>query len=279
MRDPDERLRYRVAPTDDGAGGDVQTSHLSKCRASGAPGATCPVRVLGEDVAGVWMLIEPLTPYLHDDGWVVAVATNAILALVPRHGRWVACTSHVGAKVDLCRRISIRPERIEFEDVELDVVWRWGEPAKIVDLDEFEDLALPAGDVHRHRADAAHIRSAADRGLAPFGPAFRQRLVDCAPPADPRLEMTWAGGAGPHLVEPVSEFLGRGLADRWLASQRAGAGWMLCGGGDAITAIAWIAADGDARRIARASTRTGQPMSDLLLRAARGLGDLPAPPC
>lgn len=135
-----------------------------------------------------------------------------VLGLVPHRGNWVASTSHTDAKVDLCRGVSVSPGNIEFQDVELDVVWRWGEPAHIVDLGEFEALSLPGREVERYRAEAERVRAAADEAIEPFGPGFRQQLMDCTSPPDPRLAGTWAGGVGPQLVEAVTELLGPDVA-------------------------------------------------------------------
>lgn len=140
------------------------TCWVRKSRASGAPGVRFQAVVLEHDALGCWFLIEPLTPHIHDDGgWVVAVLPVPVLGLAPYRGNWVASTSHVDAKVDLCRRVSISTDDIAFEDVELDVVWRWGEPARIVDLDDFEALALPPHEVARYLAEADAVRVAAEQ--------------------------------------------------------------------------------------------------------------------
>jgi hypothetical protein len=137
---------------------------------------------------------------------VVYLSPNPVLLVVPAGGRWVAATSHTGAKVDLCRGIGRGTDHIEFVDVELDVVWQWGEPARLLDVEEFEALGLP--DAAAFLAEAERIRACVDAGEAPFGRAFRQRLVDLAGPGDPRLRSTWAGAVGPYLAGEVASMVG-----------------------------------------------------------------------
>ncbi|MGH3849802.1 MAG: DUF402 domain-containing protein, partial [Pseudonocardiaceae bacterium] len=201
-------------------------TEIRKTRASGAPGSCFQARRLSQDDRGTWLLVEPSTPHVHEDGWVVLVSPNPHLLLVPDSGNWVAATSHTDAKVDLCSRISVGVDNIEFVDVELDVVWRWGEPARLEDIDEFEALALPTDEAASYLREAVRIQAAVDAGRAPLGPSFRQRLVEVAGPPDPLLQSTWATAVGPLLADPVAAIVDR----EWIARQPAGAGWMLCGG-------------------------------------------------
>lgn len=210
---------------------------------------------------------------MHDGGWVFYLSPNPALLVVPDGGQWVASTSHVAAKVDLCSRVTVGPDVVEFVDVELDVMWEWGEPARIVDLDEFEALALP--DAAGFLAKAQRIREDVDAGRAPFGPAFRQRLVDLAAPGDPLLRSTWAGGVGPNLAEEVVARVGA----HWLDRQRAGEGWLLCGGADPeVSAVAWVGGDGVDVLLDAAETAEGRAMADYLMDVAPTLRTFPAPP-
>lgn len=215
------------------------------------------------------LLVAPSTPTVHEtEGWVVHLVPYPSLLVVPPSGRWVAATSHTGAKVDLCRQIRRGAEYVEFVDVELDVVWHWGEPARLVDVEEFESLDLP--DAADYLAEAERIRACVDAGEAPFGPAFRQRLVELAPPGDPLLQRTWAGAVGPLLAGEVVGLVG----ERWLDRQRAGDGWLLAGGVEEATAVAWVGGDGQVRLLAG----EGTAMGSYLLEVAPALRAFPAPP-
>lgn len=175
---------------------------VRKRRASGAPGNRFSARRVGRDDVGTWLLVEASVPHVHDEGWVTFVSPNPVLLVVPEGGHWVAATSHTGAKVDLCSAVSVGLDHVEFVDVELDVVWRWGEPARLDDLEEFHALALPEAEAAGYLFEADRIRACVDTGDAPFGAGFRQRLVDLTAPRDPRLQSTWAGAVGPPLSTP-----------------------------------------------------------------------------
>jgi hypothetical protein len=244
---------------------------VRKRRASGAPGGGHSARWLEADDVGTWLLVEPGTPYVHDEGWVFYLSPNPILVVVPDGGHWVASTSHVAAKVDLCSRVVVGPDLVEFVDIELDVVWQWGQPARIEDVEEFRALALAEAEANRYLAEAERIRAAVDAGRAPFGPAFRQRLVDLTGAGDPQLQATWAGGVGPYLAEQVAAMVGA----RWLDRQRAGEGWLLCGGGSdlEVTAVVWVDGHGG-----HAVLDAGDPrMAAYLMDTAPGLQSYPAP--
>lgn len=215
--------------------------------------------------------MAPATPHIDDtDGWVVYLSPNPLLLLVPEGGDWVAATSHTGAKVDLCREIAHGPAHVEFVDVELDVVWRWGEPARVTDMEEFQALCLPPEEADRYLAEAERIRVSVDAGEAPFGPAFRRRLIEVSGPAHPALGATWAGGVGPYLAGEVSEIVGPG----WLARLRAGDGWLVCGGDDrAVTAVVWIGAGGEVLLAAE-----DPAMGSFLMDAAPSLRAYAPPP-
>lgn len=110
-------------------------------------------------------LVAPGTPHVHDaEGWVVYVSPNPLLLVVPEGGSWVAATSYGGAKVDLCRNIAVDVGSVEFVDVELDVMWRWGEPAGIEDVEDFDALGLPDAEASRLFAEADRIRACVDAG-------------------------------------------------------------------------------------------------------------------
>jgi hypothetical protein len=213
---------------------------------------------------------------VHDtEGWVIYVSPNPVLLVVPDGGPWVAATSYGGAKVDLCRGIDVEPGFVEFVDVELDVMWRWGEPARIEDVEEFEALGLPEAEASRLFAEADRIRACVDAGDAPFGPAFRQRLVDLAGAGDPLLQSAWATGVGPYLAGEVSELVG----PEWLARQRAGEGWLLCGGVDAgVTAVVWLDAGGAEELVAAADTSEGRAMGSFLMATGPSLKSYAPPP-
>jgi hypothetical protein len=214
------------------------------------------------------------TPHVHEtEGWVVYVSPNPVLLVIPEGGPWVAATSHTGAKVDLCRSIARGAGYVEFVDLELDVVWRWGEPAQVLDAEEFDALALP--DAAAYQAEAERIRACVDAGEEPFGPAFRGRLVELARPVDPLLGSTWAAGTGPLLVGDVSAL----VALAWLDRQRAGAGWLLCGGGDGeVTAVAWVDAGGEDVLVATTNTAEAAAMGSFLVACAPRLRSYPPPP-
>ena len=248
---------------------------VRKRRASGAAGVRFAVQPVERDEAGSWFLAEASTPHVRDEGWVEYLSPNPVLLLIPHAERWVASTSATGAKVDLCSLVSVDDERVEFVDVELDVVWCWGEPARIDDVEEFEALGLPAEDAAGHLAEAERIRRAVDARTAPLGPAFRERLLGLVGPVDPRLAATWAAGAGPGLAGRLAALVG----DEWLDRQRAGAGWMLCGGNHDIAAVVWIdRAGGQSRLIAAEDTPAGEAMGSFLLAAVPGVDRFAVPP-
>lgn len=252
---------------------------IRKLRASGAPGVRYTAEWLGEDLDGTWLLIPPMTAHIDDvGGWLVALQLNPVLALVPDRGRWVASTSHTGAKVDLCRRVEATAHRVEFEDVELDVVWRWGEPARIDDVDEFEALCLRSDEAVSFTDDAEAIRAAVDAGEHPFGPAFRARLIELAGPPDALLAGVWAEGVGDRLVGDMTQLLGFETAARWLDRQRAGEGWLLCGGRDTSVAVVWVDAAGRAQPVLTAPTPEANALSVRLRDAAPELCAFPPPP-
>ncbi len=201
------------------------------------------------------------------------MSPNPVLLVIPEGGPWVAATSHTGAKVDLCRDIARGAGYVEFVDLELDVVWRWGEPAQVLDAEEFDALVLPGAAAYR--AEAERIRACVDAGEEPFGPAFRSRLVELAGPGDPLLGATWASGAGPFLAGEVSAMVG----PAWLDRQRAGAGWLLCGGDDGrVTAVAWVDSGGDDVLVATTRTAEAEAMGSFLMACAPRLRPYPPPP-
>lgn len=250
---------------------------IRKRRASGAPGVRFAATLVGRDQAGTWLLVEPAAPHVHDDGWVEYLSPNPVLLVFPEAGRWVASTSHTGAKVDLCSSITFGFDWIEFVDVELDVVWRWGEPARIDDLEEFQALAMEEAEAGRYLEEAERVRAAVDAGVAPFGPSFRERLVERVEQRDARLLATWAGAVGPHWVDAVSTMVG----PEWVDRQRRGTGWLLCGGRHEVTAVVWLDGQGGARLLAAAQTPEGAAMGAFLLEAAPNVGGFevrPLPP-
>ena len=203
------------------------------------------------------------------------LSPNPVLLLVPDSGHWVASTSPTGAKVDLCRDIAVGLGGVGFVDVEIDVVWSWGSHAHIDDLDELHALGLPAAEEASYVAEAERIRAAVDAGASPFGPLFRQRLLDLVPTADPRLAATWAGPVSAHLVDEVATLIG----PEWIDRQRAGDGWLLCGGGGReVTAVVWIDADATTRLLASAPTPEGTAMGAYLVETAPALTTYPPPP-
>ena len=118
------------------------------------------------------------------------------------------------------------------------------------------------------------IRAAVDSGTAPFGPAFRERLVKLTDQRDATLLATWAGAVGPHWVNAVSTMVGPDWVDR----QQRGTGWLLCGGRYEVTAVVWLDGDGGARLLATAQTPEGEAMGAFLLAAAPDLGGFEARP-
>ena len=211
---------------------------------------------------------------MHDEGWVFYLSPDPVLLVVPDGGYWVASTSHVAAKVDLCSRVTVGPDLVEFVDVELDVVWEWGQPARIEDVEEFRALALPDGEAARYLAEVERIRAAVDAGSPPFGPELRQRLVEITAPCDPLLRSTWAGAVGPNLAGEVAAMVG----ERWLARQRAGEGWLLCGGHDAVTAVVWVDADQGQSLLGAAPSPEAHAMANFLIGVAPGMRGFAAPP-
>ena len=249
-------------------------TEIRKRRASGAPDVRFGAEPVDRDGVGTWLL-EGSTPHIHDDeGWVVFVSPNPVLVLVPDTGGWVAWTTHAGAKIDLCRDITVGPDHVEFVDIELDLVWRWGENARIEDLDEFEALSLPSAEADRHLSAAERLRVQVDAGLGPFGSAFRLRLVDLTGAPDPRLRSTWAGAVGPLLAPEVANLVG----NEWLNRQRSGAGWLLCGGGDAVAGVVWVDAGGGGTVLTAVATPEGQAMESYLMAVAPSLSSYPPPP-
>ncbi len=242
-------------------------TEVRKRRASGAPGVRFAATLLGKDEVGTWLMVEPGSPHVHDDGWVEFLSPNPLLLVFPEAGNWVAATTHTGAKVDLCSRISFGSDWVEFVDVELDVVWQWGAPARIDDLEEFHALALAEVESAHYLTEAERIRVAVDDGTAPFGPPFRERLVQLREQRDAALRATWAGAVGPHWVGAVSELVG----PDWIKQQRAGPGWLLCGGRHEVTAVVWLDGEGGARLLSAAETTEGKAMGAFLMEAAPGL--------
>lgn len=249
-------------------------TEVSKRRASGVPGVRFTATQVASDEVGTWLLVEPSTPCVHDEGWVVFLSPNPVLLLLPEGGPWVASTSHTGAKVDLCKGVAVEADRVEFVDIELDVVWRWGDPARVEDVEEFVALELPAVEAQRYLVESERIRACVDAGEPPFGASFRQRLVDLSRPADPRLQSTWAGAVAPFLVDPVSRLVG----PKWIAEQRAGSGWLLCGGRQDVDAVVWVERDGRATLLTATATAEAEAMGSYLLNVAPGLASFPGPP-
>lgn len=183
-------------------------TEVRKRRASGAPGVRFAASPVDRDDTGSWLLVEAGTAHVHDDGWVQFLSPNPVLLVIPDTGFWVASTSRTGAKVDLCSQVLSDDDHAEFVDVELDVVWRWGEPPRIDDVDEFHALGLTDGEAGAYLAEADRILALVGAGASPYGPAFRQRLVDLTAPPDAWLAATWAGAVGPNLAAAVSELIG-----------------------------------------------------------------------
>lgn len=249
-------------------------TEVRKRRASGAPGVRFEATLVVRDEAGTWLLVEPAAPHVHDDGWVEYLSPNPALLVFPEAGHWVASTTHTGAKVDLCSGITFGSDWVEFVDVELDVVWRWGEPARIDDLEEFQELAVEEAESGRYLKEAERIRAAVDSGIAPFGPPFRERLVELREQRDATLLATWAGAVGPHWVDAVSEMVG----PDWVGQQQQGSGWLLCGGRHDVTAVVWLDGQDGPRLLATAQTPEGEAMGAFLLDAALDLGGFEARP-
>lgn len=250
-------------------------TEVAKLRASGAPGVRFAAQHVGRDAAGSWLLVPAGTAHLHDGGWVEFLSPNPVLLLVPDATCWVASTSYGGAKIDLVSSVRLDRHGLAFVDLELDVVWRWGERARLEDVEEFAALGLAPADAACYLAAAHRLRNAVDAGADPLGPGFRQRLVELAGPGDPHLRSTWAGGVASHLADAVASLVG----PEWLERQGAGGGWLLCGGGAGVSAVAWVEGPEPAVSLLHCdATPSGQAMASFLLGAGKTLAGVRPPP-
>ena len=233
------------------------------------------MEVLEESSDELWFLIPAGRPHVHDDGWVHYVGPLPVLGWASPRERLIATTSYFSAKVDLTRRVVVSRELIEFEDVELDVVWRWGEPAEVVDVEEFEALGLPGPEMAGYRRQADQIRRAVDAGEGRWG-QLRERLVETTPISDRRLASAWMAGVGPHLCAEVTALLQYG-GPSWIERQAAGEGWLLAAGSDSVAAVVWLGRE-EVLEVTHLETEMGVVMNDLLLTCAPTLLGYACPP-
>jgi hypothetical protein len=256
----------------------VTAVDVVKTRWSGAASVRIPATIIDEDADGTWLLAPRLTPHLFETGWVGYVQHEPILGLIPSGGQpWTAWFGPANGKVDLSS--SYRVDRgagvVEFCDVELDVVWRWGEPARIVDQDEFDVLDMPSSQAVAFSTAAHDVCDLVDRGLPPFDSSKRDRVIALGGSPDATYGV-WMGGVAPDLLVDVKHVLGEELVEPWWKRQVAGEGWLFAGGiGDGVLALAWIEPDTNTAPTLVASADI--PITALVLEAAATLADYPAP--
>ena len=255
---------------------------LRKQRWSGAPAISIGLEHAGDDEWGTWVLVPPLMPHLDETGWVVYMQATGVLGLIPPDSLWTAWFGLENGKIDISteNEVDLGTDLVRFVDAELDVVWRWGTPARIVDWDEFEELDMPGELASSLVAEAEMVRERIDRGDPPFGRATRDRLVDLVGhEPEEVLRRAWMGGMSRHVYPYAVASFDEAMLDPWWGRQRAKDGWMLAGGiDDNVTAIVWVPRDEQPPSLIATSLRESSALPPVLLRAAASVSQRPPPP-
>ena len=250
---------------------------LRKRRYSGAPGDRVEAELVDEDEHGTWHLWRPLAIHVHDDGWVAGISSQGALTVVSHGQSWAVRVTHVGGHIDLVSRIERTGDDVTIWDIELDVGGEWGGAARVVDVDEFDELGLPETDAAPWLAEAERLREAVDRGDAPFGRSTLDRYASFVPP-EPLLDGTWMASSYAGAAAHIGRLIGDEAFAVWHKRQAAGEGWMVGGGKRTCTAAVGVSVAGDHEVLATDGTPAGEAMAHHLRAAADLVSTYPPPP-
>lgn len=201
--------------------------------------------MLGTDEWGSWLLIPAgeirffLDSSVMGSGPFLCLGTP-ILVLAGPGNWWVASFCDALWKVDVTGPVRIGPGSVEWEDLRLDVERIPGHPARITDLDEYEELDLDPQVDARARDVAEWALGEINRATGPFGSPYER----WAEALDPRVDRTALHGSVlklQHWDEPAAVArYGAGLIARWRRRQEIGEGLVLIARAfERIVGLAW----------------------------------------
>lgn len=202
---------------------------VEKRRWSGAASVFIPVRYLRTDQWGTWVLAPPLTAHRGATGALEHIQAVPIVGLIPSDGLYTAWFKPHGGKIDLSASnvIDFGRSTVTFVDVELDIDWIWDQPARLIDEDEFEELALTDTLRSLIAAEAEAVRLAIDAGHGAFGEPARGEVAAA-------VEAHGDGHGIPDGFAPVGPGLAPFVADAFggevVAEHESGEdAWLLAG--------------------------------------------------
>lgn len=183
----------------------------------------------------------PLLPGIVGDGIrAVPRAGAPILVLAGPGNWWVASFCDALWKVDVTGPVRVGRGSVGWEDLRLDVERVPGEPARITDLDEYEELDLDPGVDAGARQVADWALRAIGQAADPFGPARERWAVALGPPVDRTALYGGVLRLHPWDVAAVAARYGAEVLEPWMHRQRVGQGLVLVARAfERIAGLAW----------------------------------------
>ena len=232
---------------------------------------TIDAGILDHDECGTWLHLPQLVPYLDGAGIPGFIQPVDAVGVFTEGERWISWFWPRQWKVDICMPVTAGPGVVEFCDLELDVVRHGDGPAEIVDVDEFEELELPADMARRTMDDARRVAAMITEKQAPYDDTARERVASVwKGTEDHILERAWIGPAWPHGVDVFAEMFGHQLVNDWWRDHQAGEGLLVLGGASLDQLVAsWHPFGGEPRVVLQTENMAGSTLPDVLLDASR----------